>query len=242
MLGRTLHVRGRCFTYLPNPSIFSWDSQVFSLRRLLAEFHRHTEKSIAAFTLMECLRDLDATLPQGRDSGYSPHELDLLHDALDRCDAQLGADDGDQGRRAVVLDVVRRHLQEVLFAINTQTDEMSASPVIMVADVISFDDLLHSPPRYRERVLMDIYFNRIRPCATRADPASVPIHQQQDGVQEMETHSGSGAKWRDDPRDNIWCTLVFRMLVWLLLHDFDERDVQISKSELLGNQLRVYIV
>ncbi|KAJ0110045.1 hypothetical protein J7T55_014848 [Diaporthe amygdali] len=40
---------------------------------------------------------------------------------------------------------------------------------------------------------------------------------------------------------NVWCTLVFRMLCWLLLHDFHKKDVQISKSELYGSRLPVYI-
>lgn len=40
---------------------------------------------------------------------------------------------------------------------------------------------------------------------------------------------------------SIWCTLVFRMLCWLLLHDFHKKDVQIPKSELLGSRLPVYI-
>ncbi|KAL2134017.1 hypothetical protein VTI74DRAFT_1222 [Chaetomium olivicolor] len=39
----------------------------------------------------------------------------------------------------------------------------------------------------------------------------------------------------------IWCTLVLRMLCWLLLHDFHKKDVQIPKSELLGSRLPVYI-
>lgn len=39
----------------------------------------------------------------------------------------------------------------------------------------------------------------------------------------------------------IWCTLVFRMLCWLLLHDFNKKDVQMAKSELLGSRLPVYI-
>ncbi|AEO55753.1 hypothetical protein MYCTH_2299891 [Thermothelomyces thermophilus ATCC 42464] len=40
----------------------------------------------------------------------------------------------------------------------------------------------------------------------------------------------------------IWCTLVLRMLCWLLLHDFDKKDVQeFPKSELLGSRLPVYI-
>ncbi|KAK4153803.1 hypothetical protein C8A00DRAFT_14990 [Chaetomidium leptoderma] len=39
----------------------------------------------------------------------------------------------------------------------------------------------------------------------------------------------------------IWCTLVLRMLCWLLLHDFNKKDVQIAKSELLGSRLPVYV-
>lgn len=40
---------------------------------------------------------------------------------------------------------------------------------------------------------------------------------------------------------DIWYTLVFRMLCWLILHDFHKKDVQISKSELLDSRLSVYI-
>ncbi|KAK1980627.1 hypothetical protein LZ30DRAFT_594442 [Colletotrichum cereale] len=40
---------------------------------------------------------------------------------------------------------------------------------------------------------------------------------------------------------DIWCTLVFRMICWLMLHDFHKKDVQVSKSELLGSRLPVYI-
>jgi hypothetical protein len=39
----------------------------------------------------------------------------------------------------------------------------------------------------------------------------------------------------------IWCTLVLRMLCWLLLHDFEKNDVQIPKSELLASRFPVYI-
>jgi hypothetical protein len=45
----------------------------------------------------------------------------------------------------------------------------------------------------------------------------------------------------DEPAQDVWCTLVFRMLCWLLLHDFHKKDVQTPKSELLGSRLPVYI-
>lgn len=46
---------------------------------------------------------------------------------------------------------------------------------------------------------------------------------------------------QDASHDDIWCTLVFRMICWLMLHDFNKLDVQVSKSELLGSRMPVYI-
>ncbi|RMJ06664.1 hypothetical protein CDV36_013728 [Fusarium kuroshium] len=40
---------------------------------------------------------------------------------------------------------------------------------------------------------------------------------------------------------DVWHTLIFRMLCWLTLHEFNSLDVQVSKSELLGSQMPVYI-
>ena len=52
---------------------------------------------------------------------------------------------------------------------------------------------------------------------------------------------GADAAHRQEVND-VWCTLVFRMLCWLLLHDFHKKDVQISKSELFGSRQPVYIM
>jgi hypothetical protein len=45
----------------------------------------------------------------------------------------------------------------------------------------------------------------------------------------------------DVTHEDIWCTLVFRMICWLMLHDFDQMDIQKPKKELHGSRLRVYI-
>ena len=273
------------------------------------------------------LKTLDAALPPLRGAGYPPHALALLHAALDRCDAELGADGPDGKPREIVFDVLRRHLQEVLLAINTPAKKAAgrtpttptlATPVApaavppspttaaaaaiaaaaVVHEPISFDDLLGVPPEYREQAFMDKYFAKIRPRVTstdaadhhdpRAAEASKTIHRRQEEQDEEAQGEGAGGAraemngalpaahapaaassssstaaagppdpragvirparrvgtWgsRDEQRNNIWCTLVFRMLVWLLLHDFDKNDVQISKSELMGSRLPVYIV
>lgn len=41
--------------------------------------------------------------------------------------------------------------------------------------------------------------------------------------------------------EDLWCTLVFRMICWLTLHDIHRLDVQIGKSELWGSRMPVYI-
>ncbi|TQN67768.1 hypothetical protein CSHISOI_07680 [Colletotrichum shisoi] len=41
--------------------------------------------------------------------------------------------------------------------------------------------------------------------------------------------------------NDVWCMLVFRMMCWLLLHDFHGKDVQVDKSEVFGSRLPVYI-
>ncbi len=245
----------------------------------------------------------------------------------------------DRIDKDVVLDVLRRHLQEVLLAINTTADQAAAGRVppatpVGLAD-ISFDDLLGVPPENREREFMKKYFTEIRHRVISTDStdhhdpqaadASLSIHthsaqqreqtarqqrqqEQEDPEKKKQQHeppaSGSGpisgpgseipgprpesaaarlprvsttattttttaavagmglgsrvgtmqlprraSTWGttlgnafEVRRNNIWCTLVFRMLCWLLLHDFDKKDIQLSKNELMGNRLPVYIM
>jgi hypothetical protein len=42
-------------------------------------------------------------------------------------------------------------------------------------------------------------------------------------------------------RNTLWVTLMFRMLCWFLLHDFDPRDVKIVQSTLKGSRIPIYI-
>lgn len=65
-----------------------------------------------------------------------------------------------------------------------------------------------------------------------------------------EEHAGFNASARlrrmptekeEELAEDVWCTLVLRMLCWLLLHDFHKKDVQISKSELYQSRLPVYV-
>ncbi|KAH8168507.1 modin protein [Sarocladium implicatum] len=58
--------------------------------------------------------------------------------------------------------------------------------------------------------------------------------------EEEEEEQGSLAALEVSHED-IWCTLVFRMICWLMLHDFNKMDQQLPKSELRGSRMPVYI-
>ncbi|CAK7209102.1 hypothetical protein SCUCBS95973_000337 [Sporothrix curviconia] len=184
-----------------------------------------------------------------------------LHDALDKCDTYLR----DKQRQNVEL-VLREHVQELLRMVNNEGEygaptgdapgagakinagsnagESSSGPLGAGAEkgrreaTLCFDDVMAASPEVRQKTLMRIYFSRLLPRVKKQAEEASQQHP-----------DGAGASNKDKPASgpvllepaSIWCTLVFRMLCWLSLHDFNKMDVQISKSELVGNRLPVYI-
>jgi len=244
MLARTLHIKQTSFRMLPNPTVYRWDSKAFDLQRLLDTFKGrleypyttvHTDQIDEIRNRIGTIQAEFAADPTGR----SYQLLDALHDAIDTVDDYLT-------RRLPVsdlLDVIRLHLQEVLGKLN---------------DGDTFDRLNEASPSGKEKCLMDIYFDEIRPALTGSvlpqqpqQPPSPspspspalpgPSNPQQQIPQQLTRRTTTGLSI-GEKTGNIWCALVFRMLCWLMLHDFHQKDVQIPKSELLGSRLPVYVV
>jgi len=72
------------------------------------------------------------------------------------------------------------------------------------------------------------------------DQQSSEGNQESTGTDTSKT-SGRALYNEDVYHDDIWCTLVFRMILWFMLHDFNKKDVQNGKSTLLGSRLPVFI-
>jgi hypothetical protein len=245
MLGRPLRIMGSSFTYLPNPTIFPWDNRSLSLRRMLNAFCSNLLGNILALESMghENLTDLssifalsgslNADLPS-QEGDFQPKHLDDIHNAIITTDNILCEDKIPPDK---VQDVLRCHLQEVLHAMNAPT----VFPNGLVDGLVSFDDLWTQPPECHEHQLMDKYFKEILERVMGIDSANAfPLHDSS-----VATGSPTPRRQRNQhevERNTIWCTLVLRMICWLLLHNFDGADVQIPKSELMGSQLPVYIV
>lgn len=170
--------------------MFSLNKQAFSLRRLLAAFSHHLNEEVERatyqvpkdlITIQAFATSLNEELPD-QDSDYSPIHLDKLHSTLDGIDTVLNATS-----TSVVLDVVRRHIQEMLLAINNLAKGVEKTirpiPTMSTADTrtvcseiiggeISFDDFLRVPPENRELEFMQKYFGEVRVRVISTDSGS----------------------------------------------------------------------
>lgn len=117
-------------------------------------------------------------------------------------------------------------------AIDTQRDYLLSIRqtellAVLVAHITEVIDILADPGSplnvivlaNKEDALMNYYFEKIRPAVVGTEPR----------------------KEGEEDRTIIWISLVFRMLCWLLLHDFDKADTKIVPADLKGSRMPVYI-
>ncbi|KAJ8131329.1 hypothetical protein O1611_g2295 [Lasiodiplodia mahajangana] len=166
-----------------------------------------------------------------RDQQFNLTQFTRLHDALDNIDAILSEQNIP---KAIVPEVVRQHVQEILRVINVPYSGDVENPI---------EKLSWIPPEYHK--VMSLYFYKICIRVVKMGPkdASLKIY--------LASLSGaSGGKLsilaffgatREPVRNPVWCGLVLRMICWLMLQDFDEQDAQLPKSEVQGSHVPVYI-
>jgi hypothetical protein len=241
MLGKTLHASGSSFRMLPNPTIYHWDRKAFSMWKLLEAYRDKidvTDDLPENEQIMKLKKDLERIFKARNGAAkydFSVAILDALHHALDSTDKFLT----QTVQEYLVYGILRGHYQAVLGQISKQGDESI------------FKELSTATPEERQAKLIDIYFNAVRVDAIQHAPkrkfttnlngtmSPTPEPNKEDS-QTTISRSQTGFQG-DDKLNTIWCTLVFRMLCWLLLHDFHKMDIQLSKSEVLGSRLPVYI-
>ena len=110
----------------------------------------------------------------------------------------------------------------------TQAEVLS----VLVAHISQVAQVLYDPNSplnaivlaNKEESLLTYYFDKIRPLVVG------------EGHNEPHTNDVESNK-----RNIIWVSLVFRMLCWLSLHDFNKADVMIVPSDLKGSRMPVYI-
>ena len=174
--------------------------------------------------MLRLLERIEREMQGQPDESASPPLLDALHDAINSADEYLTR---QHVPPTFVLDVLWRHVQNVLSEINTPDSDINA--------------LNSTRPVDKEDKFIAIYFDTIRKAVMTSkdrqlsSPRKETDEAPEPGIKRVDT-------MLTDRRNAIWCTMVLRMLCWLLLHDFSKKDAQIPKSELLGSRLPVYII
>lgn len=160
--------------------------------------------------------------------GCSYRLLDEIHSAIDRIDDYLTK----SVSQLDVLLIVRNHFEVVLEHLNDDEGDL--------------DKLWRAPPVQRQTMLAQIYFATVRPMVVgskKRREAAPTRSLVLEGVtpQLPCLRQGPLAFGIEDKKNTIWCLLIFRMIFWLTLHDFDAHDVQRVGAECLGSLIPVYI-
>ncbi|KAI8297691.1 modin [Colletotrichum sp. SAR11_240] len=271
MLAQSFHIQNSSFMRLPNPTPYRWDTRAFSLPLMLDAFASQIRSlsaggssSVVQRRLAQYSSDLRELSTPTRSEGAPSSAvavLDRLHYVIEKLDGILKAKTpgfGDQTRPAagkaagedeqrqeLVLLVLAVHVKRVLSGLNehmaatgarpgsdwdggdaVKDDDETADPLAAEEEAFLWRDVRSAPPEIRQHTLMRIYFDVVRPNIV----AEVRKTMSPDG----ETQVASRA-------EDIWCTLVFRSVCWLMLHDFHPMDVQIPKSDLYGSEVPVFI-
>lgn len=235
MLGRIIHPRGSALCMLPNPTIYFWDVDSFNPRSLLVAFHEsmstahEMEKAESLRTIHYILEHLMHVInDRSPEVQAEPSVLDALHEALGKLDGYLTS----YISHRELLFVVRAHFQVITYYLNNGS----------LFEVLDWDT-----PEQRARTLMKIYFEKIRLDVLNSRGLKLPFHHpfwepESSSVYAIGTLGETGEDESHGQWHTIWCALVLRMLCWLSLHGFQHGDIQIPKSEAMGNRQPVYIV
>lgn len=130
---------------------------------------------------------------------------------------------------------VREALHDALDASTAFLTKYDSKVIIRVlsshlnAVIQSLDELeprLNDLDAKQEEIFVEHYFDAIRPIVIK---------------NRRRSEAPSVGKAVNDERNSVWITLVFRMLYWLLLHDFDKGDLKIVPLDLMGSRMPVYI-
>lgn len=222
MIGKVVSIRGSSFRMIPNPTPDRWlksngAKASWKITKLMVAFQSKV-KDFAARKLVP----YDAFHPVSMILSRWAHiqsqgQVDESKMDIEVREAIHNAIDRQtefllEGKQSDVLKVLSWHVREVSEAL---------------ADPNNTLNKIHQVPK--EAKLMEYYFDHIRPKIING-------HKDDSSLLNEETSDLDGNR-----RNEIWLSLIFRMLCWLMIHDWNKDDVCIVPSNLKGSRMPVFI-
>lgn len=217
MLGQVVRLRGSNFRMVPNPTHDHWRKNIgrkasWKITKLMQVFQTHLRKLINSERLGPEHQVVIISIQWEKIS-----KLDCTNETNLSLECREAIHDAIEDITSYLLS-------------SKQTDVLSVL-VSHISNVVNVLDNPNSPLNTialtnanKEETLFTYYFDKIR-------PAVVKIPDTNENVLPNNT----------EQRSTIWVSLIFRMLCWLLIHDFDKADVRVVPSDLKGSRMPVFI-
>ncbi|UKZ58319.1 hypothetical protein TrVGV298_012187 [Trichoderma virens] len=253
MVGQILHIEDTAFRMLPNPTVYFWEPNTFSLPTLTSNIVAILRETQTETTNMEENDQISQLLdwcdesteqiekpPNGSlhtdiSGTTAANKIAHLRGGIELCDHYLKEVD-----MVMIYQVVRVHIQEVLGMLNEKPgdgleDENQDSNIINEFDSATVDEKHH--------LLARLYCTSVRHNVIETVHKQRSQYSQKTNTQVTIANDmvDSEATMKRDINE-IWCTLIFRMLHWLQLHDFHKKDIQVSKRDAYDSRIPVYIL
>ncbi|KAF7931369.1 hypothetical protein BELL_0224g00020 [Botrytis elliptica] len=223
MLGKVTRIRGSNFRMIPNPTQDPW------LKKAGSKPAWKVSKLMTIF--QEKLRDIYAKESDDDETSNLHPFAKIIEQWRDIQSLHFGKEIDEYN-----LSIEMR--EKIHDAIDDQTKyllhELRQKDVLQVVVahlnevtkiLINFNSSLNSIVSVqKEEPLLNIYFEKIRPAVAKCD-----IYGKELGSSEREQ------------RNIIWVSLMFRMLCWLLLHDWNKDDKCGVPPDLKGSRMPVFI-
>jgi hypothetical protein len=217
MLGKAFRIRGSNFRMLPNPTTDSWTKMTFP------------KASWKMTRLMEVFQDklTELITSDGLQDDHPVVEISNTWSSI----APLLSDKDENKLPLHVCEAIHDALdQRTYFLLQISQEQILSVIVAHLSKVMAVLEDQSSPLNNivlanKEEALLSYYFYYVRPAVIgNLDSAGRPL-----------------SRTEKETRSTVWISLVFRMLCWLLLHDFDKQDVRVVPTDLKGSRMPIYI-
>lgn len=230
MLGETFRLRNSGFRRVPNPTKDSWpqeylfplvflDSFVNNLDSVRSKYQLSDRSELQTIS-RECEKILQAANPSLMSIDIDV--LEAVHDAIDEATELLSF-----WTDSAILFVVGEHVTHVVDALHDPFSELNSmrKPKKVVSP-----SKVGKPRRRMIKLYLETILPKIYKMST-SSPHKIKRAELDAGVRICSESDGIV----------LWCILLFRMICWLTLHDFDPEDIQMIPSSLRHSRVPVYI-
>lgn len=216
MLAKVFRIRGSNFRMLPNPTGDPWLKKIgakasWKITKLMEVFQKKLTELIEDEGLGNQNRITSIASQWKQISALNCKDESNLSIEVKEAIHDAIDETSDFLRKISQLEVLSVLVAHITRVVEVLDDPFSQLNTIVLAN--------------KEDALLSYYFSTVRPAV----------------IGDVDAKGQPLSRLEKEERNTIWITLIFRMLCWFLLHDFDKSDVKIVPSDLKGSRMPVYI-